>query len=374
MKKNSKQSKRVVEADLTKLKDVAAGELVIGIDIGDRYSEICVLDRQGLVVQRGRIRTEGRAMHDQFSQLARQRVAMETGTHSPWLYGVLVNCGHEVMVANARKVRLITESDRKSDGLDAYQLGDLARTNPRLLHPIQPRSMEAQDDLAMIRARESLVETRTGLINHVRGVVKSHGERLSKCDSKGFAMRVGEQIPEGLKASLSGVLGSLDAVDEEIQGYECQLEHLALKKYPETALMKQINGVGTITALAFRLVIDDPHRFVEGRRVGAYLGLVPRRRQSGDRDPELGISKAGDELLRKLLVNCAHHILGPHGADSALRRWGLKLIARGGKKARKRAATAVARKLAVLMHHLWVSGEVYEPMRGCAMASAPAAA
>ena len=373
MKKNSRKAKKALEADLTKLKDMAAGGLVIGIDTGDRYSEICVLDQQGLVVQRGRIQTTGLAMHQQFSTLARQRVAMETGTHSPWMYGVLVSCGHEVIVANARKLRLITDSDDKSDELDAFQLADLARTNVRLLHPIQPRSRGAQEDLAMIRARESLVETRTSLINHVRGVVKSHGERLRQCDSKGFAQRVQEQIPEALRPSLSGVLDTLDGLDEEIQGYECRLEHMAATKYPETELMKQVNGVGTITALTFRLVIDDPHRFKDSRTVGAYMGLVRRRRQSGEGDPQLGITKAGNELLRKLLVNCAHHIIGMAGEDSALRRWGLKLMARGGKKARKRAATAVARKLAVLLHHLWVSGEEYEALRGCGTAESTAA-
>jgi transposase len=372
MKKNNRKAKKAEAADLTKLKELAAGSVVIGIDVGDRYSEICVLDQQGVVVQRGRIRTEGYAMHEQFAPLARQRVALETGTHSPWLYAVLTGCGHEVLVANARKVRLITESDKKSDELDAYQLADLARTNPRLLHPIRPRSLGAQQDLAMIRAREALVETRTGLINHVRGVVKSNGGRLVKCASRGFGARVSQQVPEGLRPSLAGVLDSLDAVDDEIEGYECRLEQMAEEKYPETGLLQQVDGVGTITALTFRLVLDDPYRFTDSRTVGAYVGLVTKRRQSGGRDPELGISKAGNELLRKLLVNCAHHILGPMGKDSRLRRWGLKLMARGGKKARKRAATAVARKLAVLLHHLWVSGEVYEPLRGCEASEAVA--
>lgn len=184
-----------------------------------------------------------------------------------------------------------------------------------------------------------------------------------------------EEIPGELRGVLSGVLDCLDGMEEEIFSYERRLEHLAQTKYPEIALMRQVDGVGTLTALAFRLTIDDAGRFAKSRTVGAYFGLVRRRRQSGERDPELGITKAGDGLVRKLLVNCAHHILGPNGKDSDLRRWGLKLKAQGGRKATKRAATAVARKLAVLLHHLWVSGEVYEPLRvGAAKARTPATA
>jgi transposase len=355
------------------LKEQAACTLVIGIDIGDRYSQVCVMDQQGNVLQKGRLRTEGRVLNEQFSALARQRVAMETGVHSPWMSRLLSSCGHEVLVADARKLGVISENDQKSDEVDAFLLADLARTNVRLLHPIQHRSREAQEDLGVIRAREMLVETRTGLINHVRGVMKSNGERIPKCDSKVFEERAAEHIPEALRGAMSGVLEAVGEVNEQIHRYDCEVEHLVETKYPKAKLMMQISGVGALTALAFLLTIDDPYRFERSRTVGAYLGLVTKRRQSGERDPQLGISKAGNELVRKLLVNCAHHMLGHNGQDSRLRRWGLNLMARGGKKARKRAATAVARKLAVLMHHLWVSGEVYEPLRGCQEAPAAAA-
>lgn len=363
--KKTRNKKKATEANLARLAGEEAGSVTIGIDIGDRFSEVCVLDRTGAVVERGRIRTEGLKLHEEFAGLKRQRVVMETGTHSPWMSRLLEACGHEVIVGNARKLRLIFENDQKSDEADAYQLAELGRTSVALLHPVRHRGAEAQADIAVVRAREALVETRTALINHVRGVVKSNGDRLPKCDSGAFSRMALEKVPAELRSGLSGVLGTLDAVEEEIFAYDRRLEHLAQTKYPETGLMQQVDGVGTLTALTYRLTIDDPHRFQDSRSVGAYLGLVSRRRQSGERDPQLGISKAGDEMLRKLLVNCAQYMLGPFGKDSALRRWGLKLIARGGRKARKRAATAVARKLAVLLHHLWVSGEVYEPLRGC---------
>jgi transposase len=366
MKKNSRKNYAV--ADLKVFREQGPGTLVIGNDAGDRYCQLCVMDQQGNVLQKGRLRTEAREFNEQFSALPPQRVVLETGTHSPWMSRLLSACGHEVIVANARKLRLITENDRKSDEVDAHLLADLGRTNVRLLSPVQHRGVEAQQDLAVIRARETLVTTRTGLINHVRGVVKSNGARLPKCDSKIFAEKVVGDIPEALRKSMSGVLETVGDLNEQIHRYECDVEHLVETKYPKAKLMMQINGVGALTALAFLLTLDDPDRFEHSRTVGAYLGLVTKRKQSGDRDPQLGITKAGNELVRKLLVNCAHHMLGHNGQDSALRRWGLKLLARGGTKARKRAATAVARKLAVLMHHLWATGEVYEPLRGCQQA------
>ena len=133
--------------------------------------------------------------------------------------------------------------------------------------------------------------------------------------------------------------------------------------YPETDLLRQVEGVGALTALAFVLTLENPERFAKSRSVGAYLGLEPAQDQSGDRDPQRHISKEGDEMLRKLLVGSAHYILGPFGSDSDLRRHGEKIASRGGKNAKKRAAVAVARKLSVLLQRLWVTGEVYEPLR-----------
>jgi len=127
-------------------------------------------------------------------------------------------------------------------------------------------------------------------------------------------------------------------------------------------LLKQVKGVGTQIALTYLLTIEDPHRFAKSRDVGCFLGLRPGRRDSGESQPQMHISKEGDPYLRTMLVQGAHYILGPFGADSDLRRWGLKLAARGGKNAKKRAVVAVARKLAVLLHRLWVTGEVYEPL------------
>jgi transposase len=217
--------------------------------------------------------------------------------------------------------------------------------------------------MALIRSREALVSCRTQLVNHVRGAVKSFGHRLPKCPASGFHNKAAEHIPQALWPALGPILEQIGSLTERIRQYDRKLQEISKEHYPETGLLRQVEGVGPLTALTFVLTLEDPYRFEKSRSVGAYLGLVPARDQSGDRDPQKRISKEGDQMLRKLLVSGAHYILGPFGSDSDLRRHGQKIATRGGKNSKKRAAVAVARKLCVLLHSLWVSGEVYEPLR-----------
>jgi transposase len=290
------------------------------------------------------------------------RIAIEAGTHSPWASRVLEECGHEVLVANARKVRLIYANRRKTDEIDAENLARLARLDPKLLYPVEHRGEESQAHIALIRSRDALVGCRTQLVNHVRGAVKSFGARLPKCPAVSFHKRAAEHVPEALLPALGPILEQIASLTEGIRDYDRRLEAISLERYPETALLRQVEGIGPLTALTFVLTVGDPARFKKSRNVGAYLGLVPARDQSGDRDSQKHISKEGDEMLRRLLVGSAHYILGPFGSDSDLRRHGEKIASRGAKNSKKRAAVAVARKLAVLLHTLWVSGEVYDPL------------
>jgi transposase len=216
--------------------------------------------------------------------------------------------------------------------------------------------------MAIIRSRQALVGCRTQLVNHVRGAVKSFGGRLPKCPARSFHNKAAEHIPEALLPALGPILEQIGSLTQRIRDYERKLETISKERYPETDLLRQVEGVGPLTALTFVLTVEDPYRFERSRSVGAYLGLVPATDQSGDRDPQKHITKEGDEMLRKLLINGAHYILGPFGSDSDLRRHGEKIASRGGKNAKKRAVVAVARKLAVLLHSLWVSGEVYDPL------------
>jgi len=338
-------------------------KLTIGVDLGDRWSFYCVLDEAGKIILEQRVSTTPEAMKQTFGKIPRSLIALETGTHSPWVNRLLTELGHEGIVAHAQKVQLITKSNRKDDRHDARTLARLARIDPELLGPVRHRSAKAQIHLTVIRARAELVSARTALVNAARGLVKSFGERLPKCGTQ----QVNEKLAEGVNAELRDVLAPLlrevESLNERIQEYDQRMEKIAQEVYPEVCLLKQVKGVGTQIALTYMLTIEDPYRFPKSREVGCFLGLRPGRRNSGESEPQKKISKEGDRYLRTMMVQGAHYILGPFGEDSNLRRWGLKLAERGGKNAKKRAVVAVARKLAVLLHRLWVSGEVYEPLR-----------
>ncbi len=338
-------------------------KMTAGLDLGDKYSYLCFIDTQsGEVMEESRLRTAPEALKRRFSSERPLRVAIEAGTHSPWVSRVLEECGHEVLVANPRKTRLIYSNKRKTDEIDAENLARLARVDPRLLYPLKHRSEDSQAHLAIIRSREALVSSRTQLVNHVRGALKSFGHRLPKCPARSFHKKAIEHIPEALCPALGPLLETIGSLTERIREYDRQLEMICQEHYPQTDLLRRVEGVGALTALTFVLTLEDPSRFAKSRSVGAYLGLVPASDQSGDRDPQKHISKEGDEMLRKLLVGSAHYILGPFGSDSDLRRHGEKIASRGAKNAKKRAAVAVARKLSVLLHRLWVTGEVYDPL------------
>jgi transposase len=258
-------------------------------------------------------------------------------------------------------VKLISQGNLKRDKKDAELLARLGRADQELLSPVKHRGSEAQADLAVAKARDALVRTRTKLVNHARGLVKSFGERLPSCTAEGFHRQVRAHIPATLKPALEPMFAVMEHLEKQIKAHDKTLERIA-KKYPDVEIISQPKGVGVLTALVFLLTLEDKTRFKKSRMVGAFVGFNPKRDQSGNCDKQLGITKAGDAFLRKLAVGCANYILGPFGEDSDLRRWGLELAKRGGKNAKKRAKVAVARKLVVLMHRLWVTGEVYEPI------------
>lgn len=334
----------------------------IGCDLGDRFTYTCQLDETGKVVERQRVATTPEKLGEFFRSKAKSLVILEVGSHAHWAARVAGAAGHEVLVANPRQLPLIYKSDSKTDRNDAERLARLGRVDPTLLAPVKLRSEQGQSDLAVLRARDALVRERTRLVNCLRGMVKPFGARLPGGDAKSFHKKAKEAIPATLKPAALPLLAMLGQLQKQIQRLDQRVLQLCKQSYPDTALVGQPKGVGPITALGFVLTIGDKHRFRKSRDVGSYYGLATRRQQSGDSDPQLRISKAGDGFMRRLLVNCAHHILGPFGEESDLRRWGQKLAERGGKNGKKRAAVAVARKLAVLMHRLWMTGEDYQPL------------
>lgn len=341
---------------------VAAPQLVIGMDVSDKKSQLAIL--KGDRLRFDTVQNTRKALRLQFCSLPASRVALEAGTHSPWLSRELEALGHEVIVANPRKLALITQNVRKSDIRDAETLARLAKADPKLLSPIHHRGEDAQKALALIKVRDRLVSARTSLINCARGIVKPLARVLPSCDAARFVKRVSEAMDAELAPILTPLLKSLVPINEQIKVLDREIELLA-KDNVAARCVRQIHGVGPITALSFVMTIDDPARFAKSRDVGAYLGLTPARSQSGEEDPQMHISKQGDVMLRRLLVSCAQVVMKRNAPDSALKRFGTRLAQRGGKAAKKKAIVAVARKLAVLMHRLWVTGEVYEPKRGC---------
>ena len=293
------------------------GTVTVGLDLGDRYSRFCVVDAEGKTVEEGRVRTEVGAMRGRF-QGAAARVVLEVGTHSPWVSRQLEELGHEVIVANPRRLRFIWGECNKTDRQDAEQLARVGRMDPTLLRPIRHRGRDAQMSMAVLWSRDALVRTRSSLVSHVRGSVKAAGHRLPKCTTPAFARRAIEQIPDALRPALTPVLETIAGLTRRIRIYDRRIEAMCQQRYPETERLRQPKGVGALTALAFVLVVEDPSRFNTSRAVGPYVGLRPKQRQTGESDPQLGITKAGAVMLRRLLVQSAQYILGPFGADCEL--------------------------------------------------------
>lgn len=338
-------------------------QITIGIDLGDRRHAFCVLDEQGQISAEETLANTRGSLEQLSQRYAGATIAMETGTHSPWVSRLFEARGHAVYVANARKVRAISQSVTKSDEQDARMLARLCRADPSLLSPIKHRSERCQRDLVQLKARESLVRARVDLMNSTRFLLKSLGVFVpSQVKATAFVRKLRALLDEGSSTLIEPLLQSIEVLSAQIKTLEDKLEALARDQYPHTERLRQIPGVGPITALCYVLTLESPQRFAHNRDVGPYLGLVPRRDQSGNTDKPLPITKAGNTHLRCLLVNCAHYILGPFGPPTALREAGLRIAAHGGRPAKKRAVIATARKLAVTMMALWKTGSRYQSL------------
>lgn len=339
--------------------------LTIGLDLGDKTHDYYIIDVGGDEVAVGKVGNKPEALIRWLKAYPGAKIIMETGTHSPWIRRLFADLGHRVLVANARKARAIWSNDRKSDQRDAEMLARIGRVDPKLLHPIHHRSEQAQRDMAIVKARDSVVRTRSSLVTSVRGLLKSLGILLPKgWSGASFARQAREHLKEQDYVLVASQLELIQSANEEIKRLDTRIEQLLQERYPQAnRLREQVPGVDPLTALGFVLTVERPDRFRDNRQVGAFLGLVPRRDQSGQCDKQLRISKKGNSYMRRLLVNAAHYILGPFGEPSALRAHGQRIAERGGKNAKKRAVIAVARKLAVLLMALWKRPEAtYTPL------------
>ena len=332
----------------------------IGLDVSDLTTSFCVLDDDGSAVERGRCPTTAEGLRAELGSRPRARVALEATTHSPWIARLVAELGHQPVVAHPAAAARLADRIRKTDERDAEMLARTARLDPKLLAPIQHRTAQQQQDRALLLSRDRLVRLRASLVLFVRGSVKPLGGRIRGLTTRSFGRKALEQIPKGLRPALVPQLQVIEEISRQIARLDRQIATVARQRYPQTALLRQVDGVGPVTALAYVLTIHDPDRFTV-ERVASYLGLVPRRNQSGQYDPDLPITRAGDRFVRRLMIQCAQHMLGPHGKDSALRRWGLALKARGSAGSGQRAAVAVARRLAGVLLALWKTGAVSRP-------------
>lgn len=327
-------------------------QITIGIDLGDKKHAICVLDSRNEIIEERSITNDIESLRRLSKKHPGALIVFEVGTHSPWTDRAFRSWGHEVIIANPRKVRAIYQNDRKCDRRDAMMLAKLANFDRAMLYPVQHQSEQAQRDILRIKMRDSLVRRRVDLISTVRCTLKSMGVTTKCVNTNYFARHLRRDLAgkhDDLLELLKPILDSITELTHQIQTLDRDIQQLAAERYPETGRLSQITGVGVITSLTFLLVVGDPERFLTPRDIGAYLGLVPKRDQSGDLDKEMRISKAGHSYLRQLLVGSAQYILGPFGPDCDLRARGLELIARGGKRAKKKAVVATARKLSVVM-------------------------
>jgi transposase len=333
----------------------------IGIDLGDRDSAYCVLGSDGSILEQGSVQMDRAAIEKLFGGGQAGRAVIEASSQSQWVARFLIQLGHEVIVANPRQVHLISKSDRKSDRNDALLLARLGRFDPELLRPTSTRSEASAAVRALLRARNQLVATRTRLVNLVRFEGKVVGVRIPTCSAESFHRRARPGLPDGLRGALEPLLDVLAEIQLRISAYDREVIRLCSKEYPVTTVLRQVKGVGALVALTYVVALDDPKRFERSRSVGAFAGLVPRSYQSGERDPQLRITKAGDRDLRRLLVGAAAYVMRKASPECDLKRYGLRVAKGNSTRDRARARVAVARKLAVLLHRLWISGEVYDP-------------
>ena len=351
-----------------------ASHLTIGLDLGDSTSEVCVLDREQEVLEQGKLLTDPESFRGFLGRYPGATVVFEVGSQSRWVQPLARKAGAKAIAADPRQLRLITESRKKTDQRDAYVLARAGQGMPELLCPVEHRSEQVHADLSLMRTQELLVQQRTRLVQRIRGMVKASGHKLGSCTATYFFRQARPQIPDHLKVACAPLFVVLETIHEQLKEITRQARKMVKERYPEVERLMTVCSIGQKTALTLRLTIEDPRRIRGTRNIGAYLGLTPRKKESGNSAPQLGITKAGDRHLRRLLVLCAHHLLGHFGKDCRLRRWGLKLCERGGVNAKKRAIVAVARKLAIHLLAIWKSGEDYDPWRGVPKALRPEAA
>lgn len=335
----------------------------IGMDLGNKVHKIIGLNEHGKEVLRCEVENTKAAVEAFFKEHADATIAMETGTCCRWVSKLARLHCHDAIVGNARKLRAIWQSKQKNDWNDAHMIAALARASRELFHPVMLRDDEHHDLYQLIQLRDISVRQRTQTINAIRGMCKAAGDFVRKCDAQGLFRHL-EYIPETQAWKFRPLIERLGAIAENIQQYDWLIQDYADAHFKtQVALLRTIPGVGLITSCMFVALIQDPKNFGNPRDAGCYFGLTAGQDQSGDKDAPMHVTKAGNTQMRKLLVTAANYILRDSSPDSAIKRYGQRICARGGKIARRKAKIAIARKLSVVMMSMLQSGESYRDER-----------
>lgn len=329
----------------------------IGIDVSDRTSKICVMqkmpDGERRIVIETTCATTREGFSEALSKLDRSwPIAFETGTHCRWMDRHFKSLGFTTFIANPGKVPSISKSTTKNDRNDARELARLAIADVAMLHPVKLRDEVYQQMLRYHRGRNELICVRTKLISQLRGFAKSIGFRIEDCSTERFHKLSKGDWPVDLETVAWPLMDVIEVVNLKIKAFEKSIKDLS--EQPEFKGMvdrvRLVYGVGDIGATAFVAAIGGyPDRFEHSRDAGCYLGLVPKQDQSGDKDKQLHITRAGSCLVRTVLIECAGVVLQSNAKETDLKLKGLRISMNGGLIARKKARTAVARGLAVTM-------------------------
>jgi transposase len=331
-----------------------------GLDVSLEKTHVCVLDRDGAVVHEAMATSTPEAIMSALAGApACSRVVFETGRMAPMLYHGLAELGVPIACIESRQAyqALKTLATHKTDRNDARGLAQLARTG--FFKPVHVKSLPAHAVRALIMARKKLVGQRVTLENQIRGLAVVFGVRLPRGLSPAFVeqvIRMSDGVA-GLSGAMRGLLAAREAVLGAIAAIDADMKKLVRASDACRRLMT-IPGVGPLTALAFTAAIDDPNRFRRSRDLGAYLGLVPRRYQSGEVDYVGGISKVGDRRVRTLLYEAANVMLTRHKGALKLKEWAISIARRS---TMRKARIALARRLAIIMHAMLRDGTEFQP-------------
>ena len=321
----------------------------VAIDLHDEYSQICVMNQAREILAEAKVPTTRAALVDFFKQRQRCRVIYEAGPHALWVSELLRELGHEPLACHPRRLRLIAESRNKNDRVDAELLARLSLSDLELIKPIQQRSRATLEQRSVVRARAALVATQTQLRTMLRGLVKPFGVRIAGGKKRGVAELAKAELPWLARESVDAILQTLDTIATNISVLTERVEQLSTS-HPAAARMQTIPGVGPLVALAYIQTLEDPARFASAD-VGPYLGLSPSNRSSaGKKLAPKERGRPGDPYLRSLLLQASWTLINSR-SQSDLAKWGRALVERVGAQ---KGAFGLARKLATLMHHLWL--------------------